>query len=155
MPLKKAGKKCSGIGAGNSVKLRAGFSQLDWVRLTRAAKDLAGLKGAPRRAGITLEEMKMLSKAKQGPAAGWSLTAVKGIVYNVRQYLPYHPGGEKILKGVVGKDATKLFEKHHAWVSAEGMLESCIVGTLANSDMEENAESEKQNCQQDDEVETF
>ena len=91
---------------------------------------------------MTIDEVKSISKSKEGACAGMSLTVVKGVVYNVRQYLPYHPGGEKILKGVVGKDSTKLFEKHHAWVSAEGMLASCVVGWL------------KQDCASDD-VETF
>ena len=37
----------------------------------------------------------------------WS--AFNGKVYNITPYLPYHPGGEKELMRVVGRDGTKLF----------------------------------------------
>lgn len=39
----------------------------------------------------------------------WS--AFNGKVYNITPYLPYHPGGEKELLRVAGRDGTKLFCK--------------------------------------------
>jgi len=35
--------------------------------------------------------------------------AVSGKVYNIEAYLKYHPGGEKILKPMGGKDGTEKF----------------------------------------------
>ena len=37
----------------------------------------------------------------------WSV--FNGKVYNITPYLPYHPGGEKELMRVAGRDGTKLF----------------------------------------------
>ena len=37
----------------------------------------------------------------------WS--AFNGKVYNITAYLPFHPGGEKELMRVAGRDGTKLF----------------------------------------------
>lgn len=54
--------------------------------------------------------------------------ALGGRVYNVTPYVPFHPGGEKILKAVAGKDGTALFMKTHSWVSFENILEKTIVG---------------------------
>ena len=39
----------------------------------------------------------------------WS--AFSGKVYNITAYLPYHPGGEKELMRVAGRDGSKLFGK--------------------------------------------
>ena len=62
-------------------------------------------------------------------------------VYNVTPYLKFHPGGmDWIMKGA-GFDATPLFNKYHAWVNAEFMLEKCLVGYLV---AEPPKESEQQ-----------
>ena len=37
----------------------------------------------------------------------WSV--FNGKVYNITPYLPFHPGGEKELMRVAGRDGTKLF----------------------------------------------
>lgn len=37
----------------------------------------------------------------------WS--AFNGKVYNITPYLPFHPGGEKELMRVAGRDGTQLF----------------------------------------------
>lgn len=36
-------------------------------------------------------------------------TAINGKVYNITAYLPFHPGGEKELMCVAGRDGSKLF----------------------------------------------
>lgn len=37
--------------------------------------------------------------------------AVRGKVYNVTEYLPFHPGGPEELMRGAGKDATALFDQ--------------------------------------------
>lgn len=37
--------------------------------------------------------------------------AVRGRVYNITEYLPFHPGGEEELMKGAGKDATTLFDQ--------------------------------------------
>ena len=53
-------------------------------------------------------------------------------VYNITQYLDYHPGGVSILMKGAGKDCTALFNKYHAWVNIEGMLSKCFLGVLVD-----------------------
>lgn len=45
----------------------------------------------------------------------WSV--FNGKVYNITPYLPFHPGGEKELMRVAGRDGTKLFGKFCVFVS--------------------------------------
>jgi cytochrome b involved in lipid metabolism len=73
-------------------------------------------------------------------------TVISGKVYNITPYLEFHPGGEKELMRVAGRDGTKLFGEPnpcssvtcsdfglaltHAWVNADMMLDACLVGFL-------------------------
>ncbi len=52
-------------------------------------------------------------------------------VYNITRYLKFHPGGVAwIMKGA-GVDCTVLFQKYHAWVNADMLLQECLIGMLA------------------------
>jgi cytochrome b involved in lipid metabolism len=57
---------------------------------------------------ITTSELKQHRKRDDC----WS--AFNGKVYNITSYLPYHPGGEKELLRVAGRDGTQLFSTFHA-----------------------------------------
>lgn len=55
---------------------------------------------------------------------------IRGKVYNVTKWIPFHPGGDAILAGV-GKDATELFEKAHSNLKVpEKILPKYYIGKL-------------------------
>ncbi|CAA0808912.1 Cytochrome b5 domain-containing protein RLF [Striga hermonthica] len=108
----------------NKVPFEKGYSQMDWLKLTRTHPDLAGLKGQSNRRLISLKEV------KQHQSEGSMWTVLKGRVYNLSPYMKFHPGGVDMLMKAVGKDCTSLFNKYHAWVNAEFLLEKCLVGIL-------------------------
>jgi len=99
----------------NKKGLAKGFGLHDWALLTKTAKDLAQRKGAPLRQ-ITRDELRQHCHIWDG----WC--ALKGKVYNIGPYLPYHPGGETIMHKVLGKDASVLFDKYHPWVNIDGYV---------------------------------
>ncbi|XP_039781519.1 uncharacterized protein LOC120648966 [Panicum virgatum] len=106
------------------VPFEKGYSQMNWLKLTRTHRDLAGLKGHSNRRLISLEEVK---QHKTGDCI-W--TVLKGRVYNIAPYVKFHPGGVDMLMKAAAKDSTALFNKYHAWVNAEFLLEKCLVGFL-------------------------
>eukprot|EP00271_Cylindrocystis_brebissonii_P002545 TRINITY_DN13239_c0_g1_i2.p1 TRINITY_DN13239_c0_g1~~TRINITY_DN13239_c0_g1_i2.p1 ORF type:complete len:189 (-),score=35.20 TRINITY_DN13239_c0_g1_i2:930-1496(-) len=99
------------------VQLGPGFSQVDWLRQMRSTPP------GPRRR-VSIAEVR---EHKSGEAI-W--TILFGNVYNISPYLKYHPGGVEILMKVAGRDATALFNKYHAWVNYQFMLEKCFIGPL-------------------------
>ncbi|KAJ4711595.1 Cytochrome b5 reductase 4 [Melia azedarach] len=121
--------KVSGRKPASRVKVpfEKGFSQVDWLRLTQTHPDLAGLNGQSNKRLITMNEVKL----NQSEGSMW--TVLKGRVYNLSPYMKFHPGGVDMLMKAVGKDCTALFNKYHAWVNAEFLLEKCLVGTLDDS----------------------
>ena len=50
-------------------------------------------------------------------------------MYNITPYVKFHPGGSILLQGA-GTDSTALFQKYHAWVNSDMMLQSCLLGQL-------------------------
>ena len=91
-----------------------GFGLSDWNKLVRASTDLAQLKGQGIRRNITWTEIKQHRELYDG----W--VVLRGKVYNISPYLPYHPGGQAILHKVLGKDITALYDKYHRWVNEQG-----------------------------------
>ncbi|KAF9488989.1 cytochrome b5 [Pleurotus eryngii] len=103
------------------VALAPGHSPLDWANLKASGEDLRGVDTLMR---IPPSVLKQHNKRDDA----W--TAINGKVYNMTAYLPFHPGGEKELMRVAGRDGTKLFASTHAWVNADFMLDACLVGFL-------------------------
>ncbi|KAI4323431.1 hypothetical protein L6164_023037 [Bauhinia variegata] len=109
------------------VPFEKGYSQMEWLKLTRSHPDLAGLRGQSNRRLISMSEVKQHQTEEQM----W--TVLKGRVYNLYPYMKFHPGGVDMLMKGVGKDCTSLFNKYHAWVNAEFLLGKCLVGILDES----------------------
>ncbi|XP_066137689.1 cytochrome b5 reductase 4 isoform X2 [Euwallacea fornicatus] len=119
----------------NKVALQPGHSLMDWIRLGSSGKDLTGL-GA--RAG-TLTVTKTELAKHNNKYDGW--LAIRGKVYCITQYFPFHPGGEEELMRGVGIDASSLFDEVHPWVNYEQILQKCLVGKLVTVDPTINKEA--------------
>lgn len=87
----------------------------DWMRLLSVTKDIAQLKGQSIRRNITPQEVQQHRTVHDG----WIILH-NTRVYNISPYLSYHPGGINIMKSILGKDATTLFQKYHPWVNIDG-----------------------------------
>lgn len=58
-------------------------------------------------------------------------TTINGSVYDITSYIPRHPGGERNIMKVCGKDGTSLFEGQHGGDSKpESRLASFRIGAL-------------------------
>uniref|UniRef100_A0A8C8SJ98 Cytochrome b5 reductase 4 n=1 Tax=Pelusios castaneus TaxID=367368 RepID=A0A8C8SJ98_9SAUR len=110
-------------GGRSKVPLKPGRSLMDWIRLTKSGRDLAGLKG--RLIEVTEDELAKHSKKEDC----W--ICIRGLVYNITPYMEYHPGGEDELMRAAGRDGTDLFDQVHRWVNYESMLKECLVGRMA------------------------
>ncbi|XP_067416841.1 cytochrome b5 reductase 4-like isoform X4 [Emydura macquarii macquarii] len=110
------------LGGRSKVPLKPGRSLMDWTRLTKSGKDLAGLKGQLIK--VTEEELAKHSKKDDC----W--ICIRGLVYNITPYMEYHPGGEDELMRAAGRDGTDLFDQVHRWVNYESMLKECLVGRM-------------------------
>jgi len=59
---------------------------------------------------------------------GWIIIDDK--VYNVTTWIPYHPGGEKVLQMVLGKDATFDFRSVQHSFQAREKLQTLWIGYI-------------------------
>ncbi|KAF3133410.1 hypothetical protein TWF703_006949 [Orbilia oligospora] len=92
------------------VILTPGHSPLDWANHQR------NLPFVPLRR-IAPSELATHGARKNETKTYW--TVLEGKVYDMTPYLPYHPGGEKELLRVAGKDGTKLFNLTHPGAGGE------------------------------------
>jgi cytochrome b involved in lipid metabolism len=111
-------------GSRRKVPFEKGYSQMDWIRLSNKR---------PAIPSSILNEVTMEEVMKHNTEEdGW--TVIDGKVFDISDYLKYHPGGAAILKLALGKDCTVLFRKYHAWVNYEMLLEKYVVGYLSPDD---------------------
>ena len=120
---------------------RPGFGLADWNRLLQHSTDLAMRNGAPLRRNIRWKEIRQHNTLHDG----WMV--LKRKVYFISPYIPYHPGGQAILKKhVLGKDATSLYEKYHRWVNEDGLIGKLLIGYLdTTSSADSDDESDNDN----------
>lgn len=87
----------------NKVALAPGHSLMDWIRLGNSGNDLTGVGGKL----LSISRTELAKHNKRTDA--W--LAIRGTVYNVTQYMDFHPGGVDELVRGIGTDATKLFSE--------------------------------------------
>ncbi|RZC34889.1 cytochrome b5 reductase 4 [Asbolus verrucosus] len=97
---------------------------MDWIRLGSSGKDLTGVGAQAGHLSVTPSELALHNKETDA----W--LCIRGRVYNVTAYLPFHPGGPEQLMRGAGKDATALFEEVHPWVNFDQILQKCYVGKM-------------------------
>lgn len=60
-------------------------------------------------------------------------TIISGSVYDLTNWITKHPGGEKAILSICGKDSTAIFKKQHEGnKKTESVLSSFKIGTLKN-----------------------
>ena len=60
--------------------------------------------------------------------------ALDSVVFDVSQYLEYHPGGQDEILRYAGKDCTKIFQDIHPWINFKAILGPLMVGFLIPTD---------------------
>lgn len=89
----------------------------------REGTALSGVDWGSRKV-LTMEEV----SKHNTPDDCWMV--LRGAVYNVTRYLPYHPGGaDELLRGA-GRSGDELFDEIHSWLNIDGFLAPCKVGVL-------------------------
>jgi cytochrome-b5 reductase len=110
------------------VAIKPGFHLVDWNRLMRSMTTTAfGVDSVT----ISVEELARHNTKYDC----W--VAYKGKVYNITQYLAYHPGGEEIVLEWAGKDCTEQYDLHHRWVNIKATVGKCQVGCLESASIAE------------------
>jgi hypothetical protein len=110
---------------------------MDWAKLKASNTDLRGVTAIKR---YKPSEIAMHNKKEDC----WM--ALSGKIYNVTQYMKYHPGGVGQLMRGAGKNATDLFMKVHPWVNIDHLLgDKCLVGYLVPEDQGASTATAAQN----------
>merc|ERR1712154_371887 len=99
-----------------------GYSPMQWVKLHSSLQEVAKY-GGPKM--YTMEQVRQHNTREDC----WMV--LNGHVFDVTKYVPFHPGGDDILKGK-GRDATVLFATIHRWVNIDALIKNCWIGQVIN-----------------------
>ncbi|VDM94898.1 unnamed protein product [Thelazia callipaeda] len=91
-------------------------SLIDWIRLTSS-------KSSKVKTEVIVDHEGLAKHTNINDC--WILLGEK--VYDVTEYLLFHPGGADELLRVAGTDGTDLFNTIHSWVNYDAMLKTCFV----------------------------
>ncbi|KAL1556583.1 Cytochrome b5 isoform A [Salvia divinorum] len=78
----------------------------------------------------TLTKLYTLEEASQHNTSEDCWITIDGKVYDVSSYLDEHPGGDDVILGATGKDATDEFEDAGHSKTARELLETFCIGEL-------------------------
>ncbi len=82
---------------------------------------------SPKVKGYTMAEV----SSRNTTSSCWSV--VNGQVYDLTSWIAKHPGGEKAIEGMCGKDASAAFGSQHGGEpKPEAVLAGFLIGALAN-----------------------
>ena len=101
-----------------------------WVHGDGDAPAMSEQAKAVQTAGQGCTTAQMVQARKRGEV--W--VAIQDVVYDATAYCDYHPGGDDILRGYAGTDATSAIETYHPWVNIGAVLQACVLGPLVKSD---------------------
>jgi cytochrome b involved in lipid metabolism len=104
-------------------KNAAGFSQSRFIELMDANK------GADR--SVVENTFYSPEEVLQHSSASDCWVVLNEWVYDITQYLDFHPGGKSILLSVAGRDCTAQFNKYHPWVNFDRVIGKLSVGKAA------------------------
>ncbi|KAL3938199.1 MAG: hypothetical protein SGBAC_006840 [Bacillariaceae sp.] len=142
--VSKYNRKAKESSGGKLTKSVARLGLPQWNKLLANTDDLAQRKGAPLRRNIPMSEIKKHNKEYDA----WIV--LRGKVYNIGPYLAYHPGGIDIMRSVLGKDGTAVFDKYHRWVSIDGLVGALLLGSVEIKKMDTLGDDEEEEESSDD-----
>lgn len=115
--------------ARRKVVLAPGNSLLDWAALTEKTPQYQLRDVSPNTPPAAFVQVH-LSELKLHKTRNDCWTCINGKVFNITPYIDFHPGGVDEIMKCAGRDGTSLFQKYHAWVNPDRLLEKCMIGVL-------------------------
>merc|ERR1719221_2162243 len=112
-----------------------GFSSMNWCKKHESLR-CCQKYGGPKR--YTMQQVSEHSTRDDC----WMI--LNGHFFDITEYIPFHPGGDEILKAK-GKDGTALFYKFHRWVNIEALLKNCWLGQVIDYKPPKMNEKKKKN----------